>query len=199
MLITHDGHRPVVHPGAWISPGAVISGNVTIGADCRVLPGATIVAEDESITIGACCIVMENAVLRSTNGHSLTIGDHCLIGPTAHLAGCAVEDEVFIATGASLFHGSETGKGSEVRIHGVVHVRTLLPPASLVPIGWVAVGRPAEILPPDRHEDIWAIQKELGFAKTVYGISHQEGGMKAITERLSERLASHRDDEVTES
>lgn len=196
MLVTHDGHRPDIHPAACISPGVIISGNVNIAADCRILPGAAIVAEDESICIGACCIVMENAVLRSTTGHSLTVGEHCLIGPTAHVAGCTIEDEVFIATGASLFHGSEIGRGSEVRINGVVHVRTLLPPGSLVPIGWVAVGRPAEILSPDRHDEIWAIQKELGFAKTVYGISHEEGGMEAITERLSQRLASCRDDQV---
>ena len=46
----------------------------------------------------------------------------------------------------------------------------MLPPGSTVPIGWIAVGDPAQILPPDRHEDIWAIQRELDFPGTVYGI-----------------------------
>lgn len=196
MLIAHDGYRPRIDPSAWISPGAVISGNVEIGPGCRVLPGAVIAAEAESIRIGACGIVLENAVIRSTAGHPACVGDHCLVGPNAHVAGCTVEDEVFIATGASIFHGAEIGRGSEVRINGVVHVRTRLPPRSTVPIGWVAVGRPAEILPPDRHDDIWAIQQTLGFARTVYGISHAEGGMKAITERLSQRLASGTEDRV---
>lgn len=196
MFVSHQGRVPRVHESAWIAPGAIVSGDVTIGADCRILPGAVIAAEDECIRIGDCNIVLENAVLRSTTGHAVRIGNHCLVGPNAHLAGCTLEDEVFIATGASIFHGSEIGRGSEVRINGVVHVRSILPPQSLVPIGWVAVGRPAEILPPDRHDDIWAIQKTLGFAKTVYGISHQEGGMRAITERLSQRLDSSRDDQV---
>lgn len=196
MIISHRDSTPAIHETAVISPGAVVSGNVTIGAHCRVMPGAVICAEAENIRIGDYVIILENAALRATSGHPLTIGDHCLVGPTAHVVGCAVEDEVFIATGASVFHGSEIGRGSEVRINGVVHVRSILPPESLVPIGWVAVGRPAEILSPDRHDDIWAIQKKLGFAKTVYGVAHQEGGMKAITERLSRRLDSSRDDQV---
>lgn len=197
MLISHDGNEPRIDPSAWVSPGAVVSGDVTIGPHCRVLPGAVIAAEAETVLIGAYAIVLENAVVRSTVGHSVGIGDHCLIGPTAHIAGCTLGDRVFIATGASVFHGAEVGAGAEVRINGVVHVRSVLPAGGLVPIGWVAVGRPAQILPPNEHEAIWAIQKTLGFAKTVYGISHSEGGMTAITKRLSERLASHRDDEVT--
>jgi hypothetical protein len=52
----------------------------------------------------------------------------------------------------------------------VVQVNTVLEPGSTVPIGWIAVGDPARILPPDRHEDIWAIQRELDFPSTVYGI-----------------------------
>lgn len=196
MLISHEGKKPRIDASAWVSPGAVVSGDVSIGAGCRVLPGAVIAAEDEFVEIGDHCIVLENAVLRSTTGHPLAIGNHCLVGPNAHIAGCTIADEVFIATGASIFHGAEIGRGSEVRINGVVHVRSVLPPKGLVPIGWVAVGRPAEIMSPDRHEDIWAIQKELAFAKTVYGISHAEGGMKAITWRLAERLKSHRNDEV---
>jgi hypothetical protein len=39
----------------------------------------------------------------------------------------------------------------------------------VVPIGWVAVGDPAQILPPDQHEAIWQVQRELDFMGTVYG------------------------------
>jgi len=41
----------------------------------------------------------------------------------------------------------------------------------MVPIGWVAVGDPAHILPPDQHDAIWAIQKPLDFPATAYGLS----------------------------
>ena len=76
---------------------------------------------------------MENAVLRSTARHSLTVGNNCLIN--AHVVGCTVEDEVFIATGAAVFHSARLGKGSEVRINGVVHLKTHVADGATVPIG----------------------------------------------------------------
>jgi carbonic anhydrase/acetyltransferase-like protein (isoleucine patch superfamily) len=61
------------------------------------------------------------------------------------VTGAELEDEVFIATGAAIFHGAHLGRGSEVRVHGTVHLRTRLEPGATVPIGWVAVGDPARI------------------------------------------------------
>jgi carbonic anhydrase/acetyltransferase-like protein (isoleucine patch superfamily) len=138
---------------------------------------------------------MENAVLRSSHRHPLTIGNNCLIGPNAHVVGCTVEDEVFIATGAAIFHAARLGKGSEVRINGVVHLRSHLAAGQTVPIGWIAVGDPAQLLPPGEHERIWALQKPLNFPLTVYGLDRGEATMEAITRRLSETLGSHFADE----
>src|SRR6266403_1770302 len=66
---------------------------------------ACLIAEGGSIEIGLHCIILENAVIRSTSRHSARIGNHCLIGPNAHVTGCTLKDEVFIATGAAGFHG----------------------------------------------------------------------------------------------
>jgi carbonic anhydrase/acetyltransferase-like protein (isoleucine patch superfamily) len=55
-----------------------------------------------------------------------TIGSHVMIGPHTHLCGCTIEDEVLIATGASVFNGATLRKWSEVRINGVAHIDTLL-------------------------------------------------------------------------
>jgi len=85
---------------------------------------------------------------------------------------------------------------SEVRINGVVHLRTELPADATVPIGWVAVGTPATILPPNNHDAIWAIQKPLNFPLTAYGIDRSEASMVNITERMAEFLGGHRDDVV---
>src|SRR5262249_21805419 len=126
MIIKHDAATPRIDPAAWIAPNAVICGNVTIGPDCRVMFGAQVIAEGGSIGIGRECIIMENAVLRSSARHSLSISNTCLIGPNAHVVGCTLEDEVFIATGAAVFHAARLGKGSEVRINGVVHLKTRL-------------------------------------------------------------------------
>jgi carbonic anhydrase/acetyltransferase-like protein (isoleucine patch superfamily) len=195
MIVTHLGRSPRIDPSAYVAPNAVVCGDVSIGADCRILFGAQIIAEGGSIEIGRECIVMENAVLRSGARHSLTIGDNCLIGPNAHLVGCKIEDEVFIATGAAIFHAAHLGKGSEIRVNAVVHLRTHLAAGAIVPIGWVAVGDPASILPAEEHEQIWAIQQPLNFPLTVYGFEREEADMVKITRRLAANLASHREDE----
>jgi carbonic anhydrase/acetyltransferase-like protein (isoleucine patch superfamily) len=161
MFISHKGKMPDVHPSAYIAPTATICGDVEIGSNCRVMHGASIIAEGGKITIGEHCIIFENAVVRSNANHSATIGNFCLIGPNAHVVGCTIEDEVFIATGAAIFHSAHLGKGSQIRINAVVHLKSYLEPGALVPIGWIAVGNPAKLFSPDQHEEIWKIQEPL--------------------------------------
>ena len=196
MLIKHDGVSPQVDSTAWVAPNAVLCGDVTVGPGCRILYGAQVIAESGSIRLGRECIVMENAVLRSSVRHPLSIGNHCLIGPNAHVVGCTVEDEVFIATGAAIFHSARLGKGSQVRINAVVHLKSYLESGVEVPIGWVAVGNPARLFSPDKHEEIWKIQKSLNFPLTVYGYDRPEATMIKITQRLAENLGSHIDDTI---
>ena len=194
MLITHAGKAPRIAPSAYVAPNAVVCGDVVVGPDCRILFGAQVIAEGGAIEIGSECIVMENAVLRSTSRHSLRIGNNCLIGPNAHVVGCTVEDEVFVATGAAVFHAARLGKGCEVRINAVVHLKTHVAAGATVPIGWVAVGTPAQILPPGEHEKIWEVQKPLHFTLAVYGLDRSVADMVKITRGLSQDLASHADD-----
>lgn len=195
MLIKHAGASPHVDPTAYVAPNAVVCGNVTIGPGCRIMYGAQVIAEGGSITIGRECIVMENAVLRSAARHPLSIADNCLIGPNAHVVGCVIEDEVFIATGGAVFHSARLGKGSVVRINGVVHIKSHLPPGETVPIGWVAIGQPAEVLPPTEHERISQILQALNFRLTVYGLERSDASMQKITRGLSQALGSHAFDE----
>lgn len=187
MIIPFQGQTPRIDPAAWIAPNATLAGDVTIGPGARVLFGAQLIAEGGAIHVGAGCVVMHNAVLRSTPGHDLWIGDHCVIGPQSHLVGCRLEGEVFVATGAAVFHGAVIGRGSEVRIHAVVHVNTTLDAGATVPIGWVAVGTPAQILPPDRHDAIWAVQAPLNFPLTAYGIPREQADMPGIAGALAAR------------
>ena len=194
MYLEHDGSSPVVHPTAYVAPNVVLCGDVTVGADCRILFGATLVGEGGPVLVGEQTVVMEGAVLRGTLRHPLTVGSHCLVGPRAYLCGCTVADCVFLATGASVFNGARLGERAEVRINGVVHVNTVVPPDSTVPIGWVAVGDPATILPPSEHDRIWAVQEGLDFPGTVFGLQRAPAGesiMPELTRRYARALGSH--------
>src|SRR5512145_2937592 len=144
MLIEHEGKHPRVHETAYVAPTAVLCGDVSVGPGTHIAFGAVLAAEGAPIVVGSNCMIRENAVLKASPGHPTTLGDAILVGPHASVVGCVVEDEVFIATGAAVFHGARLGRGSEVRIGGVVHVNSTLAPGAEVPIGWVAVGTPAQ-------------------------------------------------------
>ena len=195
MLVEHRGKGPTVDPSAWVAPTAVLCGDVRVGADARILFGAVLSAEDGAVEVGSRCVVMENALLRGRSAHPLRLGNDVLVGPHAHLNGTQVDDGCFLATGSSLFPGSRLGRDVEVRINGVVHANTSLEEEALVPIGWVAVGDPARVFPPDRHEEIWAIQEKLDFPGTVYGVS-REASARERMRRQADWFAAHRDDRV---
>lgn len=169
MILEYAGKQPRVHEETYIAPNVILRGDVTIGKGCSILFGAIITAEGGPITIGDNCVIMEQSIIRGTSKNPVIIGNSVLVGPQSHLSGCKIEDEVFIATGSTIFNGAHVKKGCEVRINGVVHVNTMLEPGSLVPIGWVAVGNPAQIFPPEEHDKIWKIQKEMDFSGTVFG------------------------------
>lgn len=198
MIISYAEHSPAIDSDAWVAPDATVSGNVVIGAGSRIMHGARLVAEaGGSIRIGRNCIVLENAVIRATGRHPCTFGDHCVVGPNSHVVGAKIDDEVFVATGAAVFHGAHIGRGSEVRINGIVHLRTRLEPDTTVPIGWIAVGDPAQLLPPDQHEAIWLHQKPLDFPGFVYGVDRSVPNvMQKITAGLSAALGVHRAESV---
>jgi carbonic anhydrase/acetyltransferase-like protein (isoleucine patch superfamily) len=191
----HLGASPRIHPSAVVAATAVISGDVVIGPDCQILHGAVITAEGGTITLGENVIVMENALIRATSTNSVHIGDHVLVGPMASISGATIGDEVFLATGTRVFNGARVGERSEVRINAVVHLRTILPSETVVPIGWVAVGHPLQILAPDRHDEIWAAQHELDFPGYVFGLDRETPDlMVQLTERYGRSLARHADD-----
>lgn len=195
MQFEHVGAQPRIHPDAVVAATAVISGDVTIGAGCQILHGAVITSEGGPITLGEHVIVMENALIRATSANPVHIGDHVLVGPMASISGATIADEVFLATGTRIFNGARIGERSEVRINAVVHLRTILPPESVVPIGWVAVGDPVLILPADRHEEIWAAQRELDFPGYVFGLDRDTPDlMVQLTERYGSSLARHAGD-----
>lgn len=201
MILEHLGRRPLIDPSAHVAPTATVCGDVRIGPEGRILFGAVLAAEGGPVELGAQCIVMENAVLRGTKRHPLKLGDHVLVGPRAYLTGCTIESNVFLATGATVFNGARIGQRAEVRINGVVHIKTAIPPGATVPIGWVAVGDPAEILPPQEHERIWAIQERLNFPRQVFGLDRAPPGqtiMPELTRRYARALGRHWEDREVE-
>lgn len=198
MLLEHMGRRPRVAASTYVAPNAIVWGDVVIGEDCRILFGAVLTSDGGPVALGDRVIVMEQALVRGRESHHVTIAPHSLIGPHAHVNGAELAEAVFIATGAAIFPGARVGAGAEVRINGVVHANSVLPDGGMVPIGWVAVGNPARVLPPSDHKGIWEIQRTLDFVETVYGVERgtPPDEMDRITAAYAELFGRHRDDRV---
>lgn len=195
MLYEHLGARPRIHDTAVIAPTAVVSGDVEIGAGCQVLHGAVITAEGGPIILGAHVIVMENALIRATAANSVHIGDHTLVGTLASVAGATVGEQVFLASGARVFNGAIVGARSEVRVNAIVQRRARVPEGTVVPIGWVAVGQPLQLLSPDRDAEIAAAQPDLDFPGHVFGVDRDTPDlMVQLTERYASSLSRHAGD-----
>jgi len=185
-----------VAASAYVADSAKISGRVTISSEACICDGVTIVADGGAIDIGKNTVIMENTVIRSSPYHHCTIGKNVIVGPHSHLSGCRVESEVFIATGVSIFNDAHIKSHTELRINAVVHVNTVVESESVLPIGWIAVGNPAQFFSPDQHAEIWAIQKTLNFPKTVFGLERDQQSsdslIKQISDNYSKSIIKHR-------
>lgn len=190
MLIEHRGVSPNIAESAYVAPTAVICGDVEIGDDCRIMFGAVVVAEDAPVTIGARTVLMENAVVRAWPTLPVSIGSDVMIGPGANVNGARIDHDAFVAAGASIFPAAEIGDHAIVRTNSVVHINAELLPRRVVPEGWTAIGRPAQVVPPGQDERILFSLYGMNFTKAVFGESRAEVGMK----NYLDLFGAHRDD-----
>jgi carbonic anhydrase/acetyltransferase-like protein (isoleucine patch superfamily) len=201
VFVNHNSKTPAIAGSAWIAPTAVVSGNVTIGEDVRVLHGAVITADgDANVQVGDRCVIMEGAVLRSAGRFGLSVGEYCLIGPHAYLSGCSLARYCFIATGAVVFNGSTLGEACTVAIGAKVHINTAMPANTNVPMGFIAFGNPATIYSPQDAPLVHQAMKDPSFMEFVFGMPTAGKNrceiMHSALERYTNVLAKHREDVV---
>ncbi len=138
-------YLPQIAESAYVHPAATIIGDVIIGEDSSIWPGAVIRGDVNFIRIGNNTNVQDLSMLHVNHrssldpaGSPLVIGNHVTIGHSVILHGCTIEDEVLI------------GMGSIVMDKAVVQNHVLLAAGSLVPegkvleSGYLYVGRPAK-------------------------------------------------------
>lgn len=131
-MIEIDGHSPDVHPDAWVAPGAVLAGDVTVGAESGVWYTTVVRADFAPIRIGARSNLQDGCVVHADPGFPATIGDGVTVGHRAVVHGCTVGDDVLVGMGAVLMNGVEVGAGSLIAAGAVLTQGTVVPPGSLV-------------------------------------------------------------------
>lgn len=190
MLIEHREITPSVAESAYVAPTAVLCGDVEIGENCRIMFGAVLVAEGAPVRIGPRTVIMENAIVRAWPQLPVAIGSDVMIGPGANVNGAQIDDDAFIAAGASIFPAAHIGERAIVRTNAVVHINSELPAGRVVPEGWTALGRPAEVVPPGQDERMLFSLYGMNFTRAVFGEGRAEVGMK----NYLDLFGAHRDD-----
>ena len=176
MILRSGGSKPKIHSSAYVAPSAVLSGEVIVGADCAILHGAVLTAEGAPLEIGASSVVMENAVVKSSGGKAIQfpvkIGKNCIIGPGAYVVGARIDDGCFVASGVRIFNGAHMEAGSGAAIGAILHINSTLPRNMGIPMQHIAIGKPAQIHPPEHAATIAAT---LQFYETVFNLEGGEG------------------------
>ena len=134
-----EGVAPRVDGTAYIHPDAVIIGNVTIGPESSVWPGAVLRGDYGTITVGARSSIQDGTVIHAGPGFPTLIGNGCVIGHLTHLEGCVLEDDSLAGSGSVVLHHAVVSHGATVGANAVVPNNMVVPPGAL------AIGVPAQI------------------------------------------------------
>jgi carbonic anhydrase/acetyltransferase-like protein (isoleucine patch superfamily) len=138
---------PVIDTGAFVHPDAVIIGDVTLGPDTTVWPGAVLRGDYGQIAVGARTSIQDGTVVHAGPGFPTRIGDDCVVGHLVHLEGCTLETGCLVGSGAVVLHHAVVGAGATVGAGAVVPNRVQIPPRAL------AVGVPVVVKPDASHVD----------------------------------------------
>jgi len=130
-------HRPSyrpeqVDPSAFVAPGAVVLGDVTIAEAASVWFGAVVRGDTETIRIGPRTNIQDLAVLHADPGFPCVLGTGVTVGHAAIVHGATVEDDVMIGMRSVVMNGARIGKGSIVGVGAVVTEGVEIPPGSVV-------------------------------------------------------------------
>ncbi len=139
MIYECNGYRPVVHPSAFIHPQAVVTGNVVIGRDVYIGPGAALRGDWGEILIGDGCNVQENCTVHMFPGITVHLEENAHIGHGAIIHGAQVGRDCMVGMNAVLMDNVVLGEGC------IVGALSFLRADSIWPARKVIVGNPARI------------------------------------------------------
>lgn len=140
MFYEFKGFRPVVHPSSYVHPQAVVTGNVTIGKNCYIGPGAALRGDWGEIVVEDGCNIQENCTVHMFPGVTVVLEAGAHIGHGAIVHGARIGQNAMIGMNAVIMDDAVIGAGSIVGALSFVKAGEQIPERSLV------VGNPAKVI-----------------------------------------------------
>jgi carbonic anhydrase/acetyltransferase-like protein (isoleucine patch superfamily) len=142
-----NGIHPELAAGAWVHPRATVIGDVTLGENASVWPGAVIRGDVNRIRIGAATNIQDNSVLHVSHktaldpiGGPLIIGARVTVGHGVILHACTIEDECLIGMGSIILDRAT------IKRNVLLGAGSLVPEGKVLESGHLYLGRPAKLV-----------------------------------------------------
>jgi carbonic anhydrase/acetyltransferase-like protein (isoleucine patch superfamily) len=140
MIYEFNGYKPVVHETAFVHPQATVTGNVIIGKDVYIGPGAAIRGDWGKIVIKDGCNVQENCMIHMFPGVTVILEESAHVGHGAIIHGAHLGKNCLVGMNAVIMDRSEIGDEC------IIGALTFVPEAMTIPNRKVVVGNPAKIV-----------------------------------------------------
>ena len=144
----------MIDPTAFIAPGAIILGDVHLGAESSVWYNSVLRGDTDRISIGEQSNIQDLTMIHADPGIPCSVGSRVTVGHRVILHGCTIEDDCLIGMGAIVLNGVRVGRGSIVG-------RAVLLEGMEVPPGSLVVGLPARVVRPVQPGDTRARRTRL--------------------------------------
>ncbi|WP_160129469.1 acyltransferase [Kordia antarctica] len=140
MIYEFKGYIPVVHESSFVHPLAAVTGNVIIGKNCYIGPGAAIRGDWGEIILEDGVNVQENCTVHMFPGKSIVLKESAHIGHGAIIHGANIGRNVLVGMNTVIMDDAEIGDESIIGAMAFVKAKTVIPNRSLV------VGNPAKVI-----------------------------------------------------
>lgn len=147
MIYPYKDKFPVIDPSVYIAETAVVTGDVTIGAESSIWFGTVIRGDVSPTIIGKRVSIQDLSCLHQSPAFPLIIEDEVTIGHQVTLHSCAIRKRALIGMGSIVLDGAEIGEGA------FIGAGSLVPPGKKIPPNTLAMGRPAKVVRDITEED----------------------------------------------
>jgi carbonic anhydrase/acetyltransferase-like protein (isoleucine patch superfamily) len=124
--------RLALDPTAFVAPGAVVVGDVTLGAGASVWFNTVVRGDTAPITVGEGSNIQDSSVVHVDEGQPAVIGARVTVGHRAIVHGCVIGDDCLVGMGSVILSGARLGEGSLIGAGALVLENQVIPPGSLV-------------------------------------------------------------------
>lgn len=131
-ILPFEGKTPRIHTSAYVAPGAVVIGDVTIEAEVSVWFNAVIRGDREPIVIGKGSNIQDGAVVHTDPGFPCEVAAEVTVGHNAILHGCRIERGVTVGMGATVLNGAMVGEHVLIAANALVLEGAEIVPRMLV-------------------------------------------------------------------